>query len=798
MAFSGDTTDTANKIMISFGIDERSYKDITKEIKEDFQQLKEEVNSTSSAAGTSGAAFKALQIDLGEIGLATSELILSFSSLQTSLESFGEYKDVFVSWYDDMFGLAATAKATGQDITASFESVQEVASRGLLSEQESAALIKRFVDYGFSAQQAADMVNALTNSAIFLRKENFTLEQAVERATYGIASQQSVMAKSAGMSQTLTEIHERYAESIGLSAQEFNALDAATQHQIELQAEYQAFVEQGNKYQEEAAYYTTTAAGATIVLENAIQNAKAAVGSVIQYFAPLISGVAAWIQENKALVAGVMAAVTVILGATGLITAIGAAIKAFKLLTTVIAGAATISKAAVGGFVGLAVAIAAVGAAVLTTKSLTNSIGEAFEDLDFNTDALTESFEGLDAGVGSLTPSFGGATTAARDFSKELARLRRDYLEDLKQIEVRHQETVNKLTKQIQDANVDYRRAIDERNAEFQVSQAKEEKAHQEKVDELMTQIEFLRKYNNNYNRQKLADLEFALAEENAAYQKQTQAAKEELDLQNENDRLAYEEKRKQLQEELDDELAFMQKHRSDLNEVRDVILLDEIESLKRRYEEQKKSYEQQEAEATIAGGNIGANLGSSFSSSVNDLMEKLKKQWEGLNAPGGEVEEAGKKLGDTVGKSTRDSMLDWMDNTKDSLGQWYEQEFKPWWKRLWTKENWLEGITRTIKDTFTNPASFGINSSNGFATGGYTGQGAVDEIAGFVHRGEYVLPQEMVDQTTGTPKAMGNTYVINVNGTFATSAAERRRVADQIVQAINQNNKSRLEASWQ
>lgn len=95
-------------------------------------------------------------------------------------------------------------------------------------------------------------------------------------------------------------------------------------------------------------------------------------------------------------------------------------------------------------------------------------------------------------------------------------------------------------------------------------------------------------------------------------------------------------------------------------------------------------------------------------------------------------------------------------------------------------------------------PAEHKSGGGGGFAAGGYTGQGGVNEVAGIVHRGEYVLPQEMVDQNTGTPKSLGNTYVINVSGTFATSAAERRKVADQIVAAINQNNKSRLEASWQ
>lgn len=45
-----------------------------------------------------------------------------------------------------------------------------------------------------------------------------------------------------------------------------------------------------------------------------------------------------------------------------------------------------------------------------------------------------------------------------------------------------------------------------------------------------------------------------------------------------------------------------------------------------------------------------------------------------------------------------------------------------------------------------------------GFAEGGFTGRGGVNEIAGIVHKGEYVIPQKDVDQLTGRPKLFGET----------------------------------------
>jgi hypothetical protein len=50
-----------------------------------------------------------------------------------------------------------------------------------------------------------------------------------------------------------------------------------------------------------------------------------------------------------------------------------------------------------------------------------------------------------------------------------------------------------------------------------------------------------------------------------------------------------------------------------------------------------------------------------------------------------------------------------------------------------------------------------------GFATGGFTGRGGKYEPAGIVHRGEYVVPKDQVDQSTGLPKselmASGSTF---------------------------------------
>lgn len=349
--------------------------------------------------------------------------------------------------------------------------------------------------------------------------------------------------------------------------------------------------------------------------------------------------------------------------------------------------------------------------------------------------------------------------------NEQIAESTRDYRRSLKKILVDHEATVETLTQQIRDANEDYQRAVDERNASFAVSQAKEAEEHQKKVDELMTQINFLQRYNNKYNQEKLSQLQFALAKENRLYQERTEAERAELELQNENDRKARDEKLAEYQKELNAEVALLEKHRELLNGVRDEILLDEVESLTEQYEKQQASYREQIAEA----GKSGASAAKSWADAYAKYLDEDKRIEESFG-------KVGKRSSKNFFESVSETIYDFFyklggGGEMSSVGKGYLAERDR--LRQWMHEQGYEG----------------------YALGGYTGAGDRNEIAGVVHRGEYVLPQEQVDQTTGQPK-LGNTNItINLSGTFATSEAEKRSVAQQIANALQQVQRQRLGA---
>ena len=75
------------------------------------------------------------------------------------------------------------------------------------------------------------------------------------------------------------------------------------------------------------------------------------------------------------------------------------------------------------------------------------------------------------------------------------------------------------------------------------------------------------------------------------------------------------------------------------------------------------------------------------------------------------------------------------------------------------------------------------------FADGGFTGRGGKYEEAGVVHKGEYVIPKEHVNQATGKPKGMGTSVTVNLsmNGVMTSSKADERAIATRMAKLINE-----------
>lgn len=493
-----------------------------------------------------------------------------------------------------------------------------------------------------------------------------------------------------------------------------------------------AFVALGKSSIKEYAKYNQEAAETQERLNTSISHLKASIGQMLTPLSNAVANVAEWASKNPQLVSGILTIVGTLAGSAGLIA-----------LVTKLAGAITALKTTAGGIIGLISTLAGL-VAMLTMSS--QSFDNTLADIESRQKETEEWNNKVSQSYKQMNEAVANAGRSMRDSTDE-------FQQSLKKILVSHEETVETLNQQIEEANKEYTQKVNERNQAFLVSQAKEEQAHQEKVEELMTQLNFLQRYNNAYNKEKLEAVKFALAREEALYKKRTEAEKAELDLQNAYDKQKRDEKLANYEKELADERAFLQKHAEVFKQVRDTILRDEVENLLKSFEATKSTYNREVDtarqayqkmlnDAKIATDQINGYVYAEFNGTMKKIETRYKKGVDGMYSYGAAVSPTGAKFTGKVISA---------------------------------------GAMAQI-----------LLASEGYASGGYTGRGGVDEVAGVVHRGEYVLPQEMVDQTTGTPK-IGSNITINVSGTFATSDLERRKVAEQIVQALNQTNYARL-----
>lgn len=699
---------------------------------------------------------KRLSSNIGDFIIATRQLKDSINTFDGLRGAVSATVEAYNRYEASMNGMKAVAEATGNSISQSMTVIKESTANGLVNQSDAAAAIKNLELYGLSAQQAGELIATLTDAAVYNRQANYSVSEAVRVATEGIRMENSVLSDAAGVQTNIAKMQENYARELGIST------DKLTQAQ-KAQAIYNGFMQEGSTYSGNAAKYTNSLAGSQAKLSSQIEITKSNVGRLFEIFGPLINGLADWLQHNQALATGLVTLGGILAAGGSLVVAVSAATQAISRMRDAMASSSAISSLLTGNIGKFVLTLGAVGAGAAVISTLNSETGAAAKSEERFSVAALLAKKSSDKQKDSLDST----AKSMQKIQDNLNKLTRDYYRDLKQIAVDHEENLNNLTTQIEEANVEYRRAIDERNASFNTNLAEQERSHQETVDELMTQLNFLQRYNNDYNRQKLSQVQFALEKEKALYAQETAARQAEIDLQNQADKEKLDARLSSLQAELDEEVAFMNKHREDLRSVRNIILLDEIESLKERYEEQKKSYQQQIDE-------------------VKRTTEETQKVWEEQL-----VKTVNRYIDDGVNlmrKGGEESGQSWIDGVKDILN-------KP--------VSFFDSIGKRFYNLFNgngfDDADYNFSNGkwvrSGYASGGYTGRGAQNEIAGVVHRGEYVVPANMVDQSTGQPKELttAQNITINISGTFATSKSEQRKVAEQIVAALNQVNQARL-----
>lgn len=200
------------------------------------------------------------------------------------------------------------------------------------------------------------------------------------------------------------------------------------------------------------------------------------------------------------------------------------------------------------------------------------------------------------------------------------------------------------------------------------------------------------------------------------------------------------------------------------------------------------KTIEEQDTLNKLRWAGVDANsaYGQSIIEANKALHENAQRTADQIEIMDTFRTEASNALADVVNgtKSLKDAFIDMMDNIAQRLTQMIA-------------ERWIEQAFGQMGTTgggggfwgFLGDLVWGGSGGPGYATGGYTGTGPVNEVAGTVHRGEVVWSQQDIRRSGGVAavEAMrtgGGGGSRTVNQTFVVQGAPDRRTREQMARA--------------
>lgn len=186
-------------LQVKIGALESGLKVAQKKLKE-IEQANKEVENSNKNTSSSWLAVA---------GTATAALVGIRSAIKDCLDEYKAYTQAMDSLQD-------VSDYTGNSINELNKIMSKYSS--IINKSDLATTIKNLSLMGFTAEQTDEMIQALTNSAIRNRNANYTVSEAVRVASEGYRQGLSTLSDSAGVTENLSVMLDKYAQSIGKTA----------------------------------------------------------------------------------------------------------------------------------------------------------------------------------------------------------------------------------------------------------------------------------------------------------------------------------------------------------------------------------------------------------------------------------------------------------------------------------------------------------------------------------------------------------------------------------------------------
>lgn len=700
-------------------------------------------------------------VEIGGVVAGLSLLSVSMEAVKRSVGAANQFEA-------SIAGLARISERFGFSAREATSAAESLASDGIITVTTAAGGLQKLLIAGVGLPEAIKLMQGYKDQAAFGKSSTIDLNTAVGNLAESFYTENSAIGNLSGQTENWTQILEYGASALGKSVSQLTAKER-------IQAKLIGQQRLNNLVEGDSAVLAETNAGKQARLNQTLLEMQVTLGRVTnQITGGFIGAMGGMSDEGQKTAIAFGAGVTAFVV---FLTVVPLAITAFRTIRTALISVGVASAFASGGITAILGGIAAIGAGV--------AVAGLIDGLETTEDLSDKFGTNVNEAAGGLSDSAKNAGETAKQLSKindQMQEARDNYRYSLAQLAKEKNENIATLTRTLNEEERAYNDAYNERLTSFNRTQNEELTTHEQKTRALQNQIDFLSKYNTTANQKQLTELKFSLARENAEYEKSTQLRKDEFSAQTQSELSEYEARRQENQLKLNEELALLNKHREEILSVRNVMLLDEIQTLQKQRDEQIKSLEQQKSDAVSsnmsAGSSAGAAFGDTFSTKINESLNRAKLDMQ--NSAGNP---------DLIRSLQNNFQHNWERNGGD------------FWKPMKDsfRETW--GLLSGSMEIKNGKIVFkpGQAGGGGWADGGFTGRGGKYQPAGIVHAGEYVLPKEQVNQTTGMPdweKLGGTSQSISVNvslsGVMTSSRSDERAIATRIAKHINEAVKSK------
>lgn len=402
--------------------------------KKKLQNIEEENKKVESSNKGLDASFIAMA------ATAVASLVKIKSALDDGVVEYTKYKN-------SMMTVNKVAQNTGTTLSEVQDIINKSNEFKLMNESDLNASIKNLLLYGYTAEQATDILKRLQDSAVGNRQECYNLSEAVRVTTEGIRMENSVTSDAAGVQKNIAKMYEEHAEKLG------KTMDSLTQAE-KAQAVYNGIMEETAPIVGSAAEIAGQYEGAEAQKNAELLKTKQLLGeSLIPTYNELskvqkniLSGLNSMIKDNKSATAGIVTLTTTLLATTVAVISVKKAVTAFSTAT----GIATASTKALTGAVmanplfwgGLAISVGLTALNAFNTEMQTTI--DKTNELTAQSKTVSELLESFRANNYTYTEAEVAQATDIKTQTEEIIKAYEERKNKIEEIEKQKKDIIDK------------------------------------------------------------------------------------------------------------------------------------------------------------------------------------------------------------------------------------------------------------------------------------------------------------------------------------------------------------------